>query len=548
MTAGRNDTPPATEALVVDGAPAVAPSRTRPASGMRNVTWNWTLFVFTVAITFFQSPFIVRTLGNTNYGIWVLVGSLVGYLGLLDFGVRAAVTRYVAKLHADEADTDASKLVSTALSIFGALGVLALIGSVVIALAILPRFHFSPSDLATARFVVILGGLTLTSGLASGAFGGVIVGLQRFDVSAKIDITLAGLGALAVYICLTMGFGIAGLATLALTFSIVRTLAICLVAFRLYPELHIRPRWHQGWSRQIFSFSVFSTLMTFSTTLILYSDSLVIGAFLPAAQITFFSIASSLTEYSRTLIRGISTTMTPRVSAIEGTDPENISRLVLGVARIATLLILPIGITFFLRGGAFIGLWMGPSYTNASGVPLRILTGAMIFSAATQVVGSSMLGLSKHKVLVPVFIAEAAANFGLSVFLIRRIGLPGVAWGTMVPNLVTSLIMFPLLTRRILGTRLWPYYREAWLRPLVAMIPFAIATALVERYLPGGNLFTYFAGVVAVLPLAVAGAWLIAMNPAERETLLIAVKRRARVFAAVGDRLSQQWLAARRSE
>src|SRR5262245_35767517 len=91
-----------------------ASRRTPRTSGLKNVLSNWGVFIITLAVTFFQSPFIVRRLGNTYYGLWVLVGSLVGYLGLLDFGVRAAVTRYIARLHTEHADDEASSLISTA--------------------------------------------------------------------------------------------------------------------------------------------------------------------------------------------------------------------------------------------------------------------------------------------------------------------------------------------------------------------------------------------------------------------------------------------------
>ncbi|MGH7690047.1 MAG: oligosaccharide flippase family protein [Gemmatimonadaceae bacterium] len=493
---------------------------------MRSVLWNWSSFAFSVAVTFVLSPFIVRELGDTNYGIWVLVGSLVGYLGLLDFGVRSAVTRYVARLHTGRSDQESSRLVSTALSIFGSLGLTALLASSVFAVLLGHRFHIPPSELGTARLVVVLGGLTMTSSLVSGAFGGVVVGLQRFDVSSKLEIVLGALQALAIWLVLRDGGGIAGLALIQLVTSTLRTIALAALAFRLYPELTIEWfAWNRQWAREIFSFSLFSTLITFSTTLILYSDSLVIGVYLPAAEITLFSIAASLTDYARNLIRGISTTMTPKASATELTGAAAIAAVTVRATRFATLLLLPIGVTFWLRGAAFIGLWMGPHYAAASGAVLRILTLAMVFYAASQVLGASLLGLSRHNWLVPVFIAEAVINLALSILLVQRMGLVGIAWGTTVPNLVTSVVVFPWLARRLMGVPLRTYYFESWLRPLVAMAPFAAGTLLVERYWQAGNLASYFVGVLLVMPLAAAGAWAVALDPDERQ-MVVALARR----------------------
>jgi Na+-driven multidrug efflux pump len=55
----------------------------------------------------------------------VLIGSLNGYLGLLNLGVRAGVTVYVARFHAEANDERASVVASTALAIFLAAGTFA---------------------------------------------------------------------------------------------------------------------------------------------------------------------------------------------------------------------------------------------------------------------------------------------------------------------------------------------------------------------------------------------------------------------------------------
>jgi len=49
---------------------------------IRNVLSNWAGYSITTVVAFFISPFVVHTLGNMGYGIWVLVGSLTGYLGI----------------------------------------------------------------------------------------------------------------------------------------------------------------------------------------------------------------------------------------------------------------------------------------------------------------------------------------------------------------------------------------------------------------------------------------------------------------------------------
>lgn len=67
---------------------------------VRSIVSNWVTFLFSAGVNFVVSPIVVRSLGETQYGAWSLLTSMVGYLGLLDLGVRSAVTRYIAKFYA----------------------------------------------------------------------------------------------------------------------------------------------------------------------------------------------------------------------------------------------------------------------------------------------------------------------------------------------------------------------------------------------------------------------------------------------------------------
>ena len=58
---------------------------------------NWTTLIINLAVGFFLTPYIITHLGKTGFGIWTLVGSIIGYYGVLDLGVSSAITRYVAR-------------------------------------------------------------------------------------------------------------------------------------------------------------------------------------------------------------------------------------------------------------------------------------------------------------------------------------------------------------------------------------------------------------------------------------------------------------------
>src|SRR5437588_12877830 len=98
----------------------------------RNVLWNWSGMAANMATGFVLMPFLVHRLGDTRYGLWVLIGSLTGYFSYLDLGVRGSLGRYVAFHRARNDQEAVNATLSTALAGFCAAGLIALLGSLAI--------------------------------------------------------------------------------------------------------------------------------------------------------------------------------------------------------------------------------------------------------------------------------------------------------------------------------------------------------------------------------------------------------------------------------
>jgi O-antigen/teichoic acid export membrane protein len=484
----------------------------------RNVLSNWSAYFLAIAINFFLSPYVVRHLGNVGYGVWTLILSLTGYLGLLDLGVRGAVTRYVAKFHTQGDHETASEVASSAIVIFGAAGLMAILASVGFATFVIKQMHVPPQYLSAAQIVLVLTGVNIAVSLVNGVYGGILVGLQRFDLTNGIEISINVLRAITIVLALHSGSGIIALACIQLGFTVFRWIANIALARHLYSVLRIRlSAANARGLKLIFSFSVFSFLLHVSASLITASDNVVIGAYLPVTAVTFYVIGGNLVEYARALVAGITQTLTPLASSIDAKrDPQQLRELVLLASRSAAMVILPVTCTFLLRGRTFIGLWMGTQFAGPSGQVLRVLSLTMIVWAGNSAVGGVLLGLSKHKPIVPALFAEGICNLALSIFLVKRIGIVGVAWGTVIPSVANNLIFWPWYVRRALGIRPLSYLNSALIRPWISLIPFVLATYGIERLWPATNLALFFCQVLLVLPFALIGYWFVCLNSDQR--------------------------------
>jgi Na+-driven multidrug efflux pump len=128
-----------------------------------------------------------------------------------------------------------------------------------------------------------------------------------------------------------------------------------------------------------------------------------------------------------------------------------------------------------------------------------------------------MYGLNRHKGLIPIFLTEAVVNLALSIWLVQTLGIVGVAWGTVLPRLGVALVALPWYLRRVLSIALPTFWINAWIRPMISMIPFAVATYIIQRMWPATGLVIFFSQVASVLPVAAIGAWFFCLTHSERQ-------------------------------
>jgi O-antigen/teichoic acid export membrane protein len=501
------------------------------AQAILNVGSNWATLVLTTVVSFFLAPVIVRLLGNEAYGVWALIGSVVGYLGLIDLGVRGAVTKFVATLHPAGNHEEAGRVTSAGLLFFGVAAVVTVLVGAVVALFVDRMFDIPPELAGPARLATFLTCLAVAVSIVGGVFGGVIVALHRFDYLNGVEIAVLLVRTAATVFALEQGGGLIALATIQLVAAVARTWIYLVNLRSLYPDLRIRLAGAWDLVPKVVAFGAISTLLHVSSALINYSDSIIIGVFLPLQAVTFFAIASTLVLQARGVVSGISQILAPMAGSLEGRgELARVSEVMLASARLATLAILPIAAAFAFRGETFIALWMGEEFAGPAGRVLSILAPGLWVYASFQVCTSVMMGINRHRGLVPAFLIEAVVNVSLCVALIRPLGITGVALGILLPRLAICLGFAPWYARLVFGTSVPAYWWQAILRPGLAVLPFAVVCEALEVWWPLASLWLFFAQIALLMPLAAFGAWVVALDPPERAMVLGGFESRWRSF------------------
>lgn len=504
---------------------------------VRNVGSNWAAFLFNAAVSFFLAPYILGKLGTTTYGIWALIGSLVAYFGLLDLGVRSAVIRFLSAFHSAGNHERSSDIKSAAVLAFTVAGLLAIVLSAGVSLFIERIFSIPPGSENAAKIAVVIMGTNVAVALVTGVYGGVLTARHRFDLFNAVSVIGTIVRSSAIVIALETDAGISHqtdqaiivLAVIQLLASALQLMLLWVLSRKAYPEAKtsIRRAFSLENLKTILSFGLLSSAIHVLGSLTHNSGTLLVGALLPVAMVTYFSIAESLAEYTRQFLSGITHTLMPTVSSLEGAGRvDSVTRVLIDGTRYAHLVILPIIATFIVRGDSFISLWMGAEYGKPAGQILTVMSVALWAVIGHQVCTTTMIGLGKQRGLLPIFALEAAASITLSVVLIQEMGVLGAAWGVMIARLVASLAMDVAYAKKVLRISIAEYYADSIARPIVAILPFAGVSYAIERTWPAGNLGVFFLQVATAIPIAILGSWLFGLKREERTRLLGAFRQK----------------------
>jgi len=442
----------------------------------RNIFSNWSNLGVNVVVGFLMLPFLVSRLGDSLYGIWVLVVAVVGYGNLLDFGVRSSIVKYVSQRHATNDREGLQRLFNTTLVAYSAIGVV-ILALAAGAAAFLSQLFVIPSELsAEARVVVVVVGLNLALKFPSGVFEGFLTGLQRYELANAIAIGATLLRASLTVAWLLGGGKLLALAAVGLMTDTLMSVVIASVCWRLLPWLVLRRRYLSGATlREVYVFGLWSSVIAVASRIIYDSDAILIGALLPASAITHFAVGNNPVRYLRQLAYGFGNVFTPAASDLEARgDRERLGRLLIRGSHFAMVVILPAALLLAVFGREFLALWIGPRFAVESGAVLVILVLSQTFAMAQFPAGAVLYGLNRHRDLAFILIAEAILKVVLSLTFMPSFGIVGIALGTAIPELVASLVLIPILATRFTGVPLSRYFREVFFRPIACSPPVAL--------------------------------------------------------------------------
>ena len=448
-----------------------------------NVGSSWFSLGFDVLVGLFLSPFLLHWLGDTAFGIWVLIFSITGYYGLFDLGIRSSVVRYVSKFTATDDIEDLAKLINTSLFTYSCIGVFSLLVTVFLSFYVDHIFKIPPEFHSTARWLLLMVGASVGIGFPLGVVGGYLDGLQRFYINNWANI--AGDIARLVLIILAVrhGRGLLTIAAITVLLPIVLYVIRGIIAYRILPVPFGFRYVDRATFRTMANYSGVTLIIMVATQLKFKTDNLVIGTMISAAAVTYFSIGARIVSYAQQMVMALAQNFLPLASQSEATGNTNrLRKVFLAGNRVCAFTAFPITVTLLILGRSVIEVWVGKRYvaTSYSVLVILIIPATLMWAQAAS--GRVLFGISKHHTWAFVTLGEGIANLVLSIILVRFYGILGDAFGTAIPLSCTMLFFMPRHLCKKLDIHLRTFVRESYTLPFLLSLPLAAVLLLMQRW------------------------------------------------------------------
>ena len=488
---------------------------------LKNIISNWMEIIVTTLAVFVLYPFLVDTMGKSQYGVWLLIASLTGYFNMLQLGIPAAVVKHISGFYAEKKIDKVNQVVNSSLSLFLGLAFIVLIAGIIIMFSADKIFKIPPEYVNTAKIAIIIVTVNVALNFVFEVFEGIMHAFENFVILNAIKVSLIIVRVIVTFIVITFKNGLMALAIILAGISLLQGIGLWLYIKNKYRFLRFSFNlFDKEIVRQIFHYSVYALLLQLAARLAFQTDPMVIGMVISTSAIVYFSVGNNFMIYLMEFIRGISRALMPKSSSLDSQDKQKqIREIYLRYSRLTFLIVLMAGLLLILFGKDFIAMWMGESFREPSGNVLIILAISYIFFLVQRGIGHPILmGMSKLKFPTFVMLGGALLNFLISIYLGKIYNIYGVALGTAIPNILVT-ILFIWYTTRLLKINIFSYLGKTMIFPSLSGLLIVIPALIIKRFIEIDSYLKFFTITGALAGIYLVGVFLFILK--EEKILLL---------------------------
>lgn len=385
------------------------------------------------------TPYIVRTLGDKEYGLYILIGSFVGYLSLLDFGLNNAIVRYVAQYRSEKNKSGEENFLALCLILYVGIGLALVAVGTIIYYNVDTLFGstLNVDQLRKAKLMMLILILNFGFTLPGSAFTGICTGYESYVFPRSLILFKYIIRIVLIISILYLGSGAVGIVILDTSLNLILML---LTIWFVFSKLKVTIKLYKfEWLfiKEIFGYSIWIFLYGLAFQFQWLTGQVILGTHMDTVTVAVYGIGVMLGIYFTNFGSIINHLTFPMAvhNIIGHASPEILTKQMTRVGRISFMIMLYVFGGFIVVGQDFIELWLGSTYSNAWFIASGIMLAYIMPMAQGYAYGILQAKkLLKFKTLS--FISSCGIGMLCGGYLSYRYGELGMIIGLILPLIV----------------------------------------------------------------------------------------------------------------
>lgn len=429
------------------------------------VVLNYVVIILNTVVGLLYTPYMLRMMGQSEYGLYSLVASVIAYLTVLDLGFGNAIVRYTAKFRAEKKTEEQYEMFGMFFLLYLVIGIIAFGIGLGLYFNVDTLFGdtMTAVELGRARIMMLLLVANLAFTFPMSIWGSIIQAYEDFVFQKSLNIFRIILNT-AVMICL-LHFGYKAVAMVVVqTIFNVLTLVVNFIYCRRKLNIHIYFRFkhfHWGFLKEVAIYSFWIFLNAIMDRVYWSTGQFVLGAMVGTAAVAVFAIAIQLEGMYMQFSTAISSVFLPKVTAMVATNRsrKEISDLFIRTGRIQYIVLAYILSGFIIFGRQFIELWAGAGYTDAYIISLLFFIPLTV--PLIQNLGITILqARNEMKFRSVLYIIIALVSLAMQIVLTRFFGGIGCAMGVSGALVVGQILIMNVYYQRRQDLDIKTFWKE----------------------------------------------------------------------------------------
>ena len=493
------------------------------------VALSYVTIFLTNVIGLLITPFIIRSLGTAEYGLYTMIGALVGYMSVLDFGLNKTVIRFVAKFRAEKDKVGEENFLAHAFLIFGLISTLVLIGGAVLYFNLDSLYSetLSIDELKKAKIMFVILVFNLSILLPGGAFNGICSGYEEFILPRVFNIIRYIVRSITIVSLLLLGGDAIGM---VIVDTIINILMIGVNATIAFKKLKVRVHLHQfkiSLIRFIFGFSLWIFVFALVQQMRWKVGHFVLGVSFSTSVVAVYAVGTVLGNYYGAFSSAIASVFLPKAMKMvtNNDSPTKLTNMFIKISRIILLVLLYVFGGFILVGKGFVHFWAGEDFKEAYFFAVLMMFGLTLI--LSQGFGNNILeARNKLKFRGVLMIIVTICGVVLGAILAQKYQGLGMVIGTVIFMLLERFIMTWYYSAK-LDLQMFRYYKE--IAPLFLLSLFIIVvTNYFSQFVPEYSIKYLFIKAISYTVIYASLFWFILTNEEKKlvNNLILKIKKK----------------------